>query len=397
MSRYSEFRHYIAQTTDSPFNIDVDYAEGIYIVDKEGKRYMDMISGIAVANVGYNHPKVKQAILKQTERHTHVMVYGEYIQDAQLNFAKKLAEFYPEGIETTYFVNSGTEANEAALKLAKRATGRTEIIAFHRSYHGNTHGSMSVTGNEEKKYAFRPLLPDVHFLKFNEEQELSRITEKTACVIIEPIQGDAGVRVPEYSFMQKLEQRCRETGALLIVDEVQTGMGRTGKFFGFEHFDIRPDIITMAKALGGGMPVGAFAASHELMQVLTHDPMLGHITTFGGNPVSCAAGLAALEVIEEEQLVAQCTEKADYFAGLLQHPAILDLRYKGLMFAVELADFDAVYQVVNHCKENGLIGFWFLSCNNSFRLSPPLTISKTELKAAAEIILKGLDCLGVKV
>jgi acetylornithine/succinyldiaminopimelate/putrescine aminotransferase len=394
MERYKNFIHYQAQTTNSPFNIDVERAEGIYIYDKQGKVYMDMIAGIAVGNVGYNHPKVTEAVIHQVKKHMHVMVYGEYIQDAPLEFAMNLAAHYPKGIETTYFVNSGTEATEAALKLAKRATGRTQIISFHKSYHGNTHGSLSVSGNEQKKYAFRPLLPDVHFIHFNEEEELAQITNKTACVIIEPIQGDAGVRIPSKTFMQKLESQCKKTGALLIVDEIQTGFGRTGKFFGFQHFDITPDIITMGKALGGGLPVGAFAASHDLMNLLTFDPMLGHITTFGGNPVSCAAGKAALEVLIDENLIATCEEKGSYFESLIhRHPQIREIRRIGLMFAIELESFEKVYQVVQTCKENGLIGFWFLSCNNSFRLSPPLTISKEELNKAANIIIEALDKL----
>ncbi|MEO9257684.1 MAG: aspartate aminotransferase family protein, partial [Crocinitomicaceae bacterium] len=279
MNREQVFIENLGQTTPFPFKLDIDFAKGIYIYDKAGKSYMDMISGVAVNNIGHCHPKVIEALHKQMEKHLHVMVYGEFIQDSQLEMAKELTSILPHSLNSVYVVNSGTEANEAALKLAKRVTGRTEIISFRGSYHGSTHGSMSVSGNEVKKQAFRPLIPDVNFIQFNIEDDLKQITEKTACVILETIQGDAGVRIPDFSYMKSLRDRCNETGTLLILDEVQVGMGRTGKNFAFEHFDIVPDILTLGKALGGGMSIGALVSSTENMNQFTHNPMLGHITT----------------------------------------------------------------------------------------------------------------------
>ena len=296
MSNDKRFLELLGQTNQSPYLIDVDRAEGIYIYDKSGKPYMDMIAGVAVNNIGHNHPKVVKALKEQIDRHLHVMVYGEYIQDAQLLFAERLTSLLPDNLNCVYTVNSGTEAIEAALKLAKRVTGRTELISFRGSYHGSTHGAMSVSGNEVKKQAFRPLLPDVRFLKFNSIDDLQHITEKTAGVIIETVQGDAGVRVPDSSFLQALRERSNETGAQLIFDEIQCGMGRTGKLFAFEHFGVVPDILTLGKALGGGMPIGAVVSSKEILWQFTYEPMLGHITTFGGHPVICAAGGACLDV-----------------------------------------------------------------------------------------------------
>ncbi|MFN5030894.1 MAG: aspartate aminotransferase family protein, partial [Flavobacteriia bacterium] len=300
MSNDKRFLELLGQTNQSPYLIDVDRAEGIYIYDKSGKPYMDMIAGVAVNNIGHNHPKVVKALKEQIDRHLHVMVYGEYIQDAQLLFAERLTGLLPDNLNCVYTVNSGTEAIEAALKLAKRVTGRTELISFRGSYHGSTHGAMSVSGNEVKKQAYRPLLPDVRFLKFNSIDDLKHITEKTAGVIIETVQGDAGVRVPDSSFLQALRERCNDTGAQLIFDEIQCGMGRTGKLFAFEHFGVVPDILTLGKALGGGMPIGAVVSSKENLWQFTYEPMLGHITTFGGHPVICAAGGACLDVLKNE-------------------------------------------------------------------------------------------------
>jgi acetylornithine/succinyldiaminopimelate/putrescine aminotransferase len=352
---------------------------------------MDLISGLAVNNIGHRHPHVIHAIQEQIDRYLHVIPYGEFVQEPQVKLAKKLAAILPNSLSCSYFVNSGTEANEAALKLAKRATGRTEIVSCKAAYHGSTHGSMSVTGNETKKYAFRPLLPDVHFIDFNVIEDLTKITKKTAAVIIEPIQGDAGVRIPSSAYMKALRERCNATGTLLIFDEVQTGFGRTGKWFAFQHFGIVPDIMTLAKAMGGGMPIGAFIASKELMDCLKSDPMLGHITTFGGHPVNCAAALANIEVLENEKLVEQVAEKEALFRERLKHPLIHEIRSVGLFFAIEMANFETVHKAVLKCMENGLIAFWFLSCKNSFRLAPPLTITKEEIEEACKLILKSLD------
>ena len=297
MERRENFLKLQGQTTPFPFLIDVDYAKGVFIYDKQGKAYMDMISGVAVNNIGHNHPKVVAALKTQIDKHLHVMVYGEFVQDAQLEFSQKLTALLPENLNCVYTVNSGTEANEAALKLAKRITRRSELISCIGAYHGSTHGSLSVSANETKKSAYRPLLPGVKFIRHNVLEDLSMITDKTAGVIIEPVQGDAGVRIADQNYLEQLRKRCSETGTQLIFDEIQCGMGRTGKLFAFEHSGVAPDILTLGKALGGGMPIGAFVSSYEKMQLLTHDPMLGHITTFGGHPVVCAAGAACLDVL----------------------------------------------------------------------------------------------------
>jgi acetylornithine/N-succinyldiaminopimelate aminotransferase len=387
MSLSHSFYEHQAQTTDSPYGIEVESAEGIYIYDTSGKRYMDLISGVAVSNIGHCHPKVVEATKRQLDKYMHVMVYGEYIQKPQLELAEKLTSLLPNSLDCLYPVNSGTEANEAALKLAKRVTERTEIISFNNSYHGNTHGSLSVTGNEHKKFRARPLLPDVKFIEFNTISDLSQITTKTAAVIIEPIQGDAGLRIPSQEFMTALRDKCTATGAQLIFDEIQTGFGRTGLLFAFEHFNVIPDILTIAKGMGGGMPIGGFISSKEKMALLSNNPMLGHITTFGGHPVCCAAALANIQVIEEENLLDSVAAKGQLFRELLgQHELVKEVRQIGLMLAIELADFETVQKVVNGCLEKGVIGFWFISCNNSFRLAPPLTISEIEIREACEII-----------
>ncbi len=350
-----------------------------------------MISGIGVSNIGHRHPKVVDAIKKQLDKHLHVMVYGEYIQSAPNLLAKKLAERLPGQLNCSYFVNSGTEANEAALKLAKRVTGRTEIISCKKSYHGSTHGSMSVSGNELKKNAFRPLLPGVKFIEFNREEDLLQISERTACVIMETVQGDAGVRVPSKKYMQAARDRCSETGTLLILDEIQCGMGRTGTLFAFEQFGIVPDILTTGKAFGGGLPIAAFISSKEKMQALTQDPMLGHITTFGGNPVCCASALATLEVMDDEKVLDHVEAKGQLIAELLSHPKITEIRRIGLMMAIDFENEDRVNRIVQYCKEHGVIGYWFLSNPHSFRLAPPLTISEEEIRKACEIILSAIE------
>lgn len=391
MSRTEDFLKLQGQTNQSPYLIDVDRASGIYIYDKSGKAYMDMIAGVAVNNIGHNHPKVIQAIKTQLDRHLHVMVYGEFIQDAQLNFAQNLTSILPEKLNCVYTVNSGTEANEAALKLAKRVSGRTEIVSFRGSYHGSTHGSMSVSGNELKKQAFRPLLPDVRFLKFNSIEELSQITEKTAGVIIETIQGDAGVRIPEIEFLLALRNRCTEVGALLIFDEIQCGMGRTGRNFAFEHFNVIPDILTLGKALGGGMPIGCVISSKENLWQFTYNPMLGHITTFGGHPVVCAAANAFIDVLKTEIVLSEVERLGALLESIIATDReIKAIRRIGMMFAFDMESFERVEKVVQKCLEKGLISFWFLSHPYSFRLSPPLNISKEEIIKSGQIILEAI-------
>lgn len=381
----------LAQTNDAPFLISIERAEGIYLYSPEGKRYTDLISGIGVSNIGHRHPHVIQAIKNQLDKHLHVMVFGEYIQSSSNLLAKKLTSLLPPSLNCVYFVNSGTEANEGALKLAKRATGRTEIIACRKSYHGSTHGSLSVSGNEVKKQAFRPLLPDVTFIDFNVEEDLKKITNKTACIIIETIQGDAGVRIPAKGYMKALRKRCDETGTLLILDEIQCGMGRTGTLFAFEQFDIVPDILTTAKAFGGGLPIGAFIADKKIMRMLTHDPMLGHITTFGGNPVCCASTLATLEVIERENLLQTVEAKGKLFEQLLQHKNIREVRRFGLMFAVDFDSAERVNRIVEYAKQKGVICYWFLSHPYSFRIAPPLTISEEQIRESCAVILEAVD------
>lgn len=390
---YSEeiFLNNLAQTTPFPFLIPIARAEGVFLFSPDGKRYMDLISGIGVSNIGHRHPHVLKAIHEQVEKHLHVMVYGEFIQAAPNRLAQKLTSLLPPSLNCCYFVNSGTEANEGALKLAKRVTGRTELVAFRKSYHGSTHGSMSVSGNEIKKQAFRPLLPDVRFLTFNQADDLSQITGQTAAVIVETIQGDAGVRVPAKTYMTALRKRCDETGAMLILDEIQCGMGRTGTLFAFEQFGIVPDILTVAKAFGGGLPIGAFVSSRERMKLFTHQPMLGHITTFGGNPVCCASALATLEVIEQENLLAQVEEKGKLFEGLLRHPHIKETRRAGLLFALDFDSDERVQHIVETALSEGVICFWFLSHPNSFRIAPPLTISEAEIRWACAVILKAIE------
>lgn len=386
MNAKDEFLKYVAQTSPFPVTIEVSHAEGSFIYDTNGKAYADMVAGLAVTNIGHRHPKVINAIQAQLDKYLHVMPYGEFIQSPQVDLAKKLNSILPEGLDVSYFVNSGTEANEAALKLAKRYTGRRKIVSCLKSYHGSTHGSLSVSGNEKKKYAFRPLLPEVYFMRFNEIEDLDIIDTDTACVILETIQGDAGVRIPSRAFMQALRKKCDETGALLILDEIQAGFGRTGKLFGFQHFDIVPDILTIAKSMAGGMAMGAFISSGEIMKSLISDPILGHITTFGGHPVCCAAAIGNIEALESENMVATSEAKGALLESCINHPSILEIRRIGLMFAVEFASADVVYKIVDRCLEKGIITFYFLSCPESFRLAPPLNMSDEELLAAGKTI-----------
>ncbi|MDR9374874.1 MAG: aspartate aminotransferase family protein [Schleiferiaceae bacterium] len=388
------FDQHLAPTTPFPLGLEIARAEGSWLYDSQDKAYLDLIAGVAVSNLGHGHPQVKKAIHEQVERHLHVMVYGEYIQSPVNDLAEALTERLPAPLETCYFTNSGAEAIEGALKLGKRVTGRSEIISFRGSYHGSTHGALSVSGNEAKKRAFRPLLPDVRFLPFGQVAPLkAAITAKTAAVIVEPIQGDAGIRIPERAFLQELRHRCDETGALLIFDEIQSGMGRTGELFAFRHWGVVPDVLCTAKALGGGLPLGAFIARKEHMRAFTAYPMLGHITTFGGNPVSCAAALATLEALEREALLEGVEAKGAFIETALQHPRVKEIRRKGLFMAIEFATAQEVQHIVTHCLARGVITFWFLSCPESFRLAPPLNISEADLKHGCAVIREAIEQL----
>ncbi len=391
LNALSDFHQLLGQTNPFPFAIEVQKAEGELIIDVNGKEYIDMISGVAVTNIGNRHPQVLKRIREQLELYMHVMVYGEYIQHSTLEFAKLLTSFLPEELNCVYPVNSGTEANEAALKLAKRVTGRTQLIAFKGSYHGNTHGSMSVSANETKKTPFRPLLPDVDFLEFNCISDLERITERTAGVIIEPIQGDAGVRIASTEFLIALRKRCFEVDCLLIFDEIQCGMGRSGKLFSFEHSGVVPDILVLGKALGGGLPIGAFVSKKELMQELTHNPMLGHITTFGGNPVISASAWGCLEVFRDEINFEEVERLASLLESYLTEiNEILEIRRIGMMYACDMESFERVEKVVKKLLEFGVISFWFLSHPYSFRLSPPLNISEQRIHQVGKLIQKAV-------
>ncbi|RXF71377.1 aspartate aminotransferase family protein [Arcticibacter tournemirensis] len=375
-----------AQTSSTPRLLEIERAEGIYLFGPSGKAYMDLVSGFAVSNVGHCHPAVVKAVKDQAERYMHVAVYGEYVQSPQVLYAEKLISVLPPALNSVYFVNSGAEATEGALKLAKRFTGRSKIVSCYQAYHGSTHGALSVMGNEYYKQAYRPLLPNVHFIHFNESADLDLIDHDTACVIVESIQGEAGVRVPENAYMQALRKRCDETGALLIMDEIQTGFGRTGKLFAFEHFGIHPDILLLAKGIGGGMPIGAFIASREIMDCLKDNPILGHITTFGGHPVSCAAGLATLNTILKENMVAEVDKKGALFRALLSKPPIREVRGMGLMLCIQLDTFAQVEAVSKKCLEEGIIVDWFLHCDTALRIAPPLTITEPEIREACKII-----------
>ncbi len=384
-----------AQTTHFPLLLEFERAEGVHLYDAEGKNYLDLISGIGVSSIGHGNPHVKDAIKQQVDKYMHLMVYGEYVQTPQVRFAEKLVSILPPHLQSVYFVNSGAEAVEGALKLAKRYTGRYEIVAFHNSYHGSTHGALSVMGNEEFKQSYRPLLPGVKFINFNHLPDLQLITPATACVIVETIQGEAGIRVPDAGYMQALRARCTETGTLLILDEIQAAFGRSGKLFAFQHFGIEPDILLLAKALGGGMPIGAFISSVSVMSAFKENPILGHITTFGGHPVSCAAGLAALEVLLNDNLVNGVAEKEALFRKLLVHPAIEEIRGKGLMLALGLESFELNKKVIDRCIEHGVITDWFLHCSNAMRIAPPLIIMSEEIAHACKVILEAIDYYSV--
>jgi acetylornithine/succinyldiaminopimelate/putrescine aminotransferase len=387
----SDFLKYQAQTTPHPLALEVSHAKGSYIYDSNGKGHLDFVAGVSACSVGHTHPKLVQAIQEQTAKYMHVMVYGEYAQKPAIDYTKALAALLPKGLDCTYLVNSGTEAIEGAMKLARRATGRHEIIAAHHAYHGNTMGSLSVMGYEDRKAAFRPLVPGVRFIHFNAFIELSLITEKTAAVLLETIQGGAGFICPNNGYLKAVKERCEAVGALLILDEIQPGFGRTGALFAFEHYQCVPHILVVGKGMAGGLPVGAFIASKPLMDLLQEKPSLGHITTFGGNPVIASACKATLEIIQEENLMAQTLEKEAFLRRKLQHPDIKEIRGKGLMLALILASPEKANELVLEASKNGLILFWLLFEKKAVRISPPLTISMDELEKGCDLILKILD------
>ncbi|MCB0715579.1 MAG: aspartate aminotransferase family protein [Chitinophagaceae bacterium] len=387
MNQREIFLRHIAQTSLSPMALEINRADGCCLYDKDGKEYIDLVGGISVANTGHRHPKIIAAIQQQLEAYLHIMVYGEFIESPQVQYAKLLTEHLPENLNSVYFTNSGAEAVEGAMKLAKRVTNRSQIIAFNQSYHGSTQGALSIIGDEYWRNAFRPLLPDILHADYNSFDALNFITEKTACVIAETVQAEAGINAPSKEWMQALQKKCKDTGALLILDEIQTGFGRTGKLWGFEHFDIFPDVILLGKALGGGMPLGAFIADKKLMDAFTDHPVLGHITTFGGHPVSCAAGKAAMKVLTEEKLIEKVSQKENLFTSLLVHPKIKAVRLFGLWMAVEFDSFETNKKIIDTCIQNGVLTDWFLFAANCLRISPPLTIAEKEIEKACSIIL----------
>tara|TARA_Y100000991_G_scaffold77334_1_gene58074 strand:+ start:2084 stop:3271 length:1188 start_codon:yes stop_codon:yes gene_type:complete len=386
------FLNHLGQTTTHPLLLEIDYAEGIYIFDKNGKRYMDMISGIAVSSLGHGHPKIKKALQKQIEKHLHVMVYGEFIQKAQLELSQNLRALLPKELNGLYILNSGTEANEAAIKLCKAVTGRKEMISFKGAYHGSTNGSLSISSNEKRKKSFRPLLPNIEFIELNKLEDLKTITIKTAGVFLETIQGDAGVQIPSAEFMTALRQRCTETGSLLILDEIQCGLGRTGKNFAFQHYQIIPDILTLGKALGGGLPIGALVAPQKTLARFSNNPELGHITTFGGHPLNASSAAAFCAILADEIDLSEVERLGQILeATINKHPAIIASRRKGMLFAFDMESSMQVAKVVETCLKNGLILFWFLSNPNSFRISPPLNITENQIVAAGKIIYNAID------
>lgn len=386
MNNRQLFLRHIAQTSQAPLALEIARAEGAILYDKEGKEYIDLIGGISVANTGHRHPLVVDAIKKQLDAYMHIMVYGEFVETPQVQYARLLTDHLPSSLNSVYFTNSGAEAVEGAMKLAKRITNRTRIIAFNNSYHGSTQGALSIIGSEYWRNAFRPLLPDVLHLDYGSVEALESITEQTACVIAETVQAEAGVIAPSEEWIQALRKKCTETGTLLILDEIQTAFGRTGKLWGFEHFDIVPDIILLGKALGGGMPLGAFIADKKLMDAFTDNPVLGHITTFGGHPVCCAAGMAAMKVLLDEKMIDSVKEKEMLFKALLVHPKIKDMRSFGLWLAVEFDSFETNKKIIDFCIANGVLTDWFLFASNCLRISPPLIISEKQIKRSVSVI-----------
>lgn len=390
MNIRSLFLQHVAQTSAKPVGLHITRASGCKLYDADGKTYLDLIGGISVCNIGHCHPDVVAAIKKQADEYLHIMVYGELIQSPQVHYAELLIQHLPATLDCVYFTNSGAEATEGALKLARKVTGKTDIISCNNSYHGSTLGALSVMGDEYWRNAYRPLMPGVWHYDYNDDKLITSITENTAAVIIETIQAEAGVIEPHIEWLKALRQKCTAKGTLLIFDEIQCGFGRTGKLWGFEHYDIVPDILLLGKALGGGMPLGAFVSGHQNMQAFTDNPVLGHITTFGGHPVSCAAGMAAMQVLMNENLVQQVEEKAALFKSLLIHPSIKAIRSKGLLMAIELDDFDTVSKVLTDCMNKGLFSDWFLFAPGCIRIAPPLTITEDEIKNACDILLSCL-------
>lgn len=385
------FLQHVAQTSPAPIGIEMVKAEGVYLFDVDGKKYFDAISGYSVANIGHSNPQVVDAVKRQAEQYMHLIVYGEFIEQPQVSYAHLLTQYLPENLNCIYFVNSGTEAVEGALKLAKRVTNRSKIISFNKAYHGSTQGAVSVLGGEYWRNAFRPLLPGVYHVDFESEEAINIIDDKTACVIIEIVQAEAGIIVPQKEWLQRVRKKCHENNALLIADEVQSGFGRTGSLWAFQQFDIVPDILLLGKALGGGMPLGAFIADKKLMQQFTYDPVLGHLTTFGGHPVSCAAGKAAFEFLVNENLMSDVRKKEQILLQQLRHPLIKSVRHFGLWFAVQFDSFETNHAVVKRCVANGLITDWFLFADDCMRIAPPLIITEDELLQLTEIVLKSMD------
>jgi len=391
------FLKHNAQTSDTPLLLEFVKAEGTKMYNAEGKAYLDLIAGIGVSNVGHCHPNVVAAVQKQVATYMHLMVYGEFVQSPQVNFATALASVLPSNLSSTYFVNSGAEAVEGAMKLAKRYTGRKGFVACKNAYHGSTQGAESLMESDFYSAGYGPFLPNVSFINHNNIADLEKITTETAAVFVEPIQGEAGIRVADQNYMNALRARCNETGALLVFDEIQSGFGRTGKMFAFEHYNIVPDILLLAKGIGGGMPIGAFISSVEIMSVLSYSPILGHMTTFGGHPVCCAAGLATLNTLLNENIVADVEKKGQLFKDLLQHPAITEIRGKGLMLAIGFNSFETNKAIIDACIEDGIISDWFLHCSDAMRIAPPLIITEEEIKEACSIILKNIEVITAEV
>ena len=387
------FLSHLAQTSEFPMLLEIERGEGIYLYDPKGKAYIDLIAGIGVSALGHCHPDVVAAIRDQSERYLHTMVYGEYLLTPQIKLAKGLTDLLPDALDSVYLVNSGTEATEGAMKLAKRFTGRAEIISCFKAYHGSTQGSASLMSDDYFTGPYRPLLPGIRHIEYNCESCLNKITEKTAAVIIETVQAEWGIRKPINNYLKKLRSRCTETGTLLVFDEIQAGYGRTGSFFAFEQYDVVPDVLLLAKGMGGGMPIGAFVANQEVMKVFSNNPLLGHITTFGGHPVSCAAALATLEFIKSSGIIDSVKKKEQLFLEKLVHPEIRQVRSAGLWLAVELDSFEKVQTVIKVCLEKGLITDWFLFNDRSIRIAPPLIITEAEIEKACGILLEGLDGL----
>ena len=390
MNQRELFLKHIAQTSPSPLAFEIKKAEGCLLYDTNGKEYIDLIGGISVANIGHRHSKVVEAIKKQLDAYMHVMVYGEFIESPQVLYAKLLTDNLPPSLNSVYFTNSGAEAIEGSMKLAKKITNRTQIIAFRNSYHGSTQGALSIIGDEYWRNAFRPLLPDVLHLEYNSFRSLDEISEKTACVITETIQAEAGIIVPSKEWLQALRKKCIEFGTLLILDEIQAGFGRTGKLWGFENFEIVPDVLILGKALGGGMPLGAFIADKKMMDAFTENPVLGHITTFGGHPVCCAAGMATMKVLLDEKMIDGTKEKEELFRSLLVHPKIKTIRSFGLWMAVEFDSFETNKKIIDHCIQNGIMTDWFLFAPNCLRISPPLIVSENHITDACKKILNAI-------